>query len=123
MSRKRGETAHLRKVERGENATTKKTKEEECRNGSESWDSVPLWKGDERAMPFTGAVTRDAAKPGLRNGTESRFAAVVETKAGKAGKLRTFGRWEEADGNGKVGWKQNRNFYYLYKLNSLSKKR
>ena len=41
-------------------------------NGSESWDSVPLWKGDERAMPFTGAVTRGAAKPGLRNGTESR---------------------------------------------------
>ena len=32
-------------------------------------------------MPFTGAVTRDAAKQGLRNGTESRgFAAVVETK-------------------------------------------
>ena len=29
-------------------------------NGSESWDSV------------TGAVTRDAAKQGLRNGTESR---------------------------------------------------
>ena len=84
-------------MERGENATTKKTKEEECRNGSESWDSVPLWKGDEMAMPFTGAVTRDAAKQGLRNGTESRDLLPLR--------------------------KQNRNFYYLYKLNSLNKKR
>ena len=87
VSRKRGKSAHLRKVGRGESATTRKTKEEECRNGSESWDSVPLWKGDERAMPFTGAVTRDAAKQGLRNGTESRDLLPLR--------------------------KQNRNFYYL----------
>ena len=74
----------------------------------DSWDSVPLWKGDERAMPFTGAVTRDAAKQGLRNGTESRDLLPLR--------------------------KQNRNFYYFnrnfyyfnfyyfYRLNSLSKK-
>ena len=91
-------------------AVTRDAAKQDLRNGSESWDSVPLWKGDERAMPFTGAVTRVAAKQGLRNGR-------------KAGKLRTFGRWEEADGNGKVGWKQKRNFYYFYRLNSLSKKR
>ena len=81
-------------------------------NGSESWDSVPLWKGDERAMPFTGAVTRDAAKQGLRNGT-----GAVTRDAAKQG-LR----------NGTESRdllplrKQNRNFYYFYRLNSLSKK-
>ena len=53
-------------------AVTRDAAKQDLRNGSESWDSVPLWKGDERAMPFTGAVTRDAAKQGLRNGTESR---------------------------------------------------
>ena len=97
VRQKHGNSTHLRKVERGESATTRKTKEEECRNGSESWDSVPLWKVDERAMPFTGAVTRDAAKQGLRNGTESRDLLPLR--------------------------KQNRNFYYLYRLHSLSKKR
>ena len=78
-------------------AVTRVAAKQGLRNGSESWDSVPLWKGDERAMSFTGAVTRDAAKQGLRNGTESRDLLPLR--------------------------KQNRNFYYLYKLNSLSKKR
>ena len=59
-------------------------------------EGVMRGKGDERAMPFTGAVTRDAAKQGLRNGTESRDLLPLR--------------------------KQNRNFYYFYRLNSLSKK-
>ena len=42
------------------------------RNGTESWDLLPLWKGGWRKDAAQGPVERVHGESGLRNGTESR---------------------------------------------------